>query len=609
MSSPMDKAKKRPPGVPLFFRFLAFALIGFALIYFFSQFFSRGPAEKKISIDELYSALDGGTVAELNVDPIQGLVSGKFKDGVPFSTQVADRNKLEAKALEKGIKVTANAVGPSFWAVLLQLLFYALMFGLPIIILLWWMNARQGGNNKPTAYIPDVTWDDVAGCEEVKKELKQVVDFLQDPGKYQAMGARAARGVLLVGPPGTGKTMFAKATAREAKVPFYDMCGSEFVEMFVGVGASRVRDIFKKGRETAPCIIFIDEIDALCRQRGTDHPEREQTLNQLLKEMDGFKNNEAVVLMGATNRPELMDAAVMRPGRFDLKILVSPPDVVGREKIVKVHSRNKPLGPDVDLKEIARGTAGMTGADLENVMNAAALIALERKHQMITREDVNEGIDKAVLGEARQRVISPEEKKITAYHEAGHTLVSKKTPGADPVRKVTIIPRGFAGGVTWMMPEEDKTIPSESYFKGQMKVMMGGRAAEMLVFGQATSGAQGDFKQVTNQAKRMVKEWGMGGDDIGLINYSEENVSGFMGMSFGRPGDWSEVTKQKIDDAVRKLADDAYREAYELLKENKAALKAIAEALLEKETLLSYEVDQIIQIAEELDAVIGDTPS
>ncbi len=605
----MDKAKKRPPGVPLFFRFLAFALIGFALIYFFSQFFSRGPAEKKISIDELYSALDGGTVAELNVDPIQGLVSGKFKDGVPFSTQVADRNKLEAKALEKGIKVTANAVGPSFWAVLLQLLFYALMFGLPIIILLWWMNARQGGNNKPTAYIPDVTWDDVAGCEEVKKELKQVVDFLQDPGKYQAMGARAARGVLLVGPPGTGKTMFAKATAREAKVPFYDMCGSEFVEMFVGVGASRVRDIFKKGRETAPCIIFIDEIDGLCRQRGTDHPEREQTLNQLLKEMDGFKNNEAVVLMGATNRPELMDAAVMRPGRFDLKILVSPPDVVGREKIVKVHSRNKPLGPDVDLKEIARGTAGMTGADLENVMNAAALIALERKHQMITREDVNEGIDKAVLGEARQRVISPEEKKITAYHEAGHTLVSKKTPGADPVRKVTIIPRGFAGGVTWMMPEEDKTIPSESYFKGQMKVMMGGRAAEMLVFGQATSGAQGDFKQVTNQAKRMVKEWGMGGDDIGLINYSEENVSGFMGMSFGRPGDWSEVTKQKIDDAVRKLADDAYREAYELLKENKAALKAIAEALLEKETLLSYEVDQIIQIAEELDAVIGDTPS
>ena len=609
MSSPMDKAKKRPPGVPLFFRFLAFALIGFALIYFFSQFFSRGPAEKKISIDELYSALDGGTVAELNVDPIQGLVSGKFKDGVPFSTQVADRNKLEAKALEKGIKVTANAVGPSFWAVLLQLLFYALMFGLPIIILLWWMNARQGGNNKPTAYIPDVTWDAVAGCEEVKKELKQVVDFLQDPGKYQAMGARAARGVLLVGPPGTGKTMFAKATAREAKVPFYDMCGSEFVEMFVGVGASRVRDIFKKGRETAPCIIFIDEIDGLCRQRGTDHPEREQTLNQLLKEMDGFKNNEAVVLMGATNRPELMDAAVMRPGRFDLKILVSPPDVVGREKIVKVHSRNKPLGPDVDLKEIARGTAGMTGADLENVMNAAALIALERKHQMITREDVNEGIDKAVLGEARQRVISPEEKKITAYHEAGHTLVSKKTPGADPVRKVTIIPRGFAGGVTWMMPEEDKTIPSESYFKGQMKVMMGGRAAEMLVFGQATSGAQGDFKQVTNQAKRMVKEWGMGGDDIGLINYSEENVSGFMGMSFGRPGDWSEVTKQKIDDAVRKLADDDYREAYELLKENKAALKAIAEALLEKETLLSYEVDQIIQIAEELDAVIGDTPS
>ncbi|MEK7641296.1 MAG: AAA family ATPase, partial [Patescibacteria group bacterium] len=425
--------------------------------------------------------------------------------------------------------------------------------------------------------------------------LQQVVDFLKDPGKYQALGARAARGVLLVGAPGTGKTMFAKATAREAGVPFYDMCGSDFVEMFVGVGASRVRDMFKKARETAPSIIFIDEIDGLCRQRGTDHPEREQTLNQFLKEMDGFQTNEAVVLMGATNRPELMDSAVMRPGRFDLKILVASPDVVGREAILKVHSRGKPLGPDVDLREIARGTPGMTGADLENVMNASALIALERKHVMISREDVNEGIDKAVLGEARKRVISPHERRVTAYHEAGHTFVAKKTPGADSVRKVTIIPRGFAGGVTWMMPEEDKNLPPESYFRGQMKVMMGGRAAEMLIFGEASSGAQGDFRQITDQAKRMVKEFGMGGDEVGLIHYGDEAVNtGFLGMSFGKSGDWSEATKEKIDAAIRKLVAKAYEDAYELLKANRPALDRIAEALLEKETLLSDEIDRII---------------
>ncbi|TSC83165.1 MAG: cell division protease FtsH [Parcubacteria group bacterium Gr01-1014_19] len=609
MSGPKDRAKKRPPGFPRLFRFLIFVLLGFALFTFFGKFFSRGPAEKKISIDELYAEMDKGAISELNVDPVQGLVSGKFKDGVPFSTQVADRNKLEAKALEKGIKVTANSVGPSIWAILLQLLFYALMFGLPIIILLWWMGSRQGGNNKPTGYIPDVTWDDVAGCEEVKKELKQVVDFLKDPEKYRSMGARAARGVLLVGAPGTGKTMFAKATAREAGVPFYDMCGSEFVEMFVGVGASRVRDIFKKARETAPCIIFIDEIDGLCRQRGTDHPEREQTLNQLLKEMDGFKSNEAVVLMGATNRPELMDSAVMRPGRFDLKILVPPPDVVGREAILKVHSRGKPLGPDVDLREIAKGTPGMTGADLENVMNAAALIALERKHLMITREDINEGVDKSVLGEARKRVISPFEKKVVAFHEAGHTLVAKKTPGADSVRKVTIIPRGFAGGVTWMMPEEDKTLPSEPYFRGQMKVMMGGRAAEMLIFKQASSGAQGDFRQITDSAKKMIKEYGMGGDEVGLIHYGDEAVNtGFLGMSFGRSGDWSEVTKQKIDEAIRKLVAQSYEDAYELLKMNQRALEMIAGALLERETLLSDEIDQIIQTADEFDKVNQNIP-
>ncbi len=606
MSGPREKAKKRPPGLPLFFRLMIFAALAFALFTFFGKFFSRGPAEKKISIDELYAEMDKGAISELNVDPVQGLVSGKFKDGVPFSTQVADRNKLEAKALEKGIKVTANSVGPSVWAILLQLLFYAIMFGLPIIILLWWMGSRQGGNNKPTGYVPDVTWDDVAGCEEVKKELKQVVDFLKDPEKYKAMGARAARGVLLVGAPGTGKTLFAKATAREAGVPFYDMCGSEFVEMFVGVGASRVRDIFKKARESAPCMIFIDEIDGLCRQRGTDHPEREQTLNQLLKEMDGFKSNEAVVLIGATNRPELMDAAVMRPGRFDLKILVPSPDVVGREEILKVHSRGKPLGPDVDLREIAKGTPGMTGADLENVMNAAALIALERKHLMISREDVNEGVDKAVLGEARKRVISPAERRVTAVHEAGHTVMAELTPGADPVRKVTIIPRGFAGGVTWMMPSEDKTLPSEPYFRGQMKVMMGGRAAEMLIFNQASSGAQGDFKQVTDRAKKMVKEYGMGGAEVGLINYGDESVGGFMGMSFGRSGDWSEATRQKIDEAVRKLAAESYNGAYELLKANRRAVEMIAEALLEKETLLSDEVKKIIQTAQEIDSISQD---
>jgi len=445
-----------------------------------------------------------------------------------------------------------------------------------------------------------VTFADVAGIDEAKDELEEIIAFLKDPKKFQKLGGRIPKGVLMMGPPGTGKTLLAKAIAGEAGVPFFSISGSDFVEMFVGVGASRVRDLFEQGKKHAPCIIFIDEIDAVGRHRGAGlgggHDEREQTLNQLLVEMDGFESNEGVIIIAATNRPDVLDPAILRPGRFDRRIVVNRPDVRGREGILRVHTKKVPLGPDVDLDVIARGTPGFVGADLENLVNEAALLAARQDKDLVSMVDFEMAKDKVLMGaERRSMVISDEERKTTAYHEAGHALVAKLLEkNADPVHKVTIIPRGPALGITQQLPKEDRLSMSRDFAKARLAVLMGGRVAEEIVFGQFTTGAGNDIKQASNLARRMVTEFGMS-DVIGPISYAADEESVFLGRDFtSRRRDYSETIANQIDDEVRKFVLDGHGEARRLLDENRAALEALALALLERETLDAEEVDAIV---------------
>ncbi|MEO0084049.1 MAG: ATP-dependent zinc metalloprotease FtsH, partial [candidate division WOR-3 bacterium] len=445
---------------------------------------------------------------------------------------------------------------------------------------------------------PKVTFDDVAGVDEAKEELKEVIEFLKAPSKFQKLGGKIPKGVLLVGPTGTGKTLLARAVAGEAGVPFLSISGSDFVEMFVGVGAARVRDLFDQGKKNAPCIIFIDEIDAVGRQRGAGlgggHDEREQTLNQLLVEMDGFDTQEGVIIMAATNRPDILDTALLRPGRFDRQIVVDRPDILGREGILKVHTKKIPLAKDVDLKILARGTPGFSGADLANMVNEAALLAARRNRNEVTMQDFEDAKDKVLMGvERKSLLISENEKKWIAYHEAGHTLVSKLIPGTDPIHKVTIIPRGQALGVTQQLPLDDRKIYSKTYCVNQLTVMLGGRAAEELEFNDISTGARDDINRATELARKMVCEWGMS-EKLGPLTLGKRDEEIFLGREMGLHRNFSEQTAQLIDSEIKRFVDDAHKNALRLLKDNIEKLRKLAQKLLEKEILDGQEIDKIL---------------
>ena len=487
-----------------------------------------------------------------------------------------------------------------------------LVSAIPIIILVvlffFIMQQTQGGGGRVMNFGKSraklmgegnvkVSFKDVAGAEEAKQELEEVVEFLKDPGKFTTIGAKIPKGVLLAGPPGTGKTLLAKAVAGEAGVPFFTISGSDFVEMFVGVGASRVRDLFTQAKKNAPCIIFIDEIDAVGRQRGAGlgggHDEREQTLNQLLVEMDGFGANEGIITIAATNRPDILDPALLRPGRFDRQVIVGRPDLRGREAILKVHARNKPLADDVDLKTIAKKTPGFTGADLNNLLNEAALLAARLNKKVITMAEVEEASEKVSMGpERRSHIVSEKDRKLTAYHESGHAIVAHLLPHADPVHKVTIIPRGAAGGYTMMLPTEEQNYKTKSQLLADIRVALGGRIAEALILDEISTGASGDLQSVTNTARAMVTRWGMS-DELGPIVFGEQQEQVFLGKNLGHERNYSEEIAAKIDSEIHRIVEEAYKDVTKLLSENEKFLHDMANALLEEETIDSKAVDNL----------------
>jgi cell division protease FtsH len=510
--------------------------------------------------------------------------------------------ELRDKAVQIKIKEHANAD----WVLLL-------LNGLPLLLLvgfcLFLMRQMQAGGNKAlsfgksrarllSAQQKKATFKDVAGTDEAKEELQEIIEFLKDPQKFQKLGGRIPKGVLLVGPPGTGKTLLARAIAGEANVPFFSISGSDFVEMFVGVGASRVRDLFEQGKKNAPCIIFIDEIDAVGRHRGAGlgggHDEREQTLNALLVEMDGFESNEGVILIAATNRPDVLDPALLRPGRFDRRVVVARPDVKGREEILRVHTRKVPIGDDVDLSIIARGTPGFSGADLANLVNEAALWAARQNRKFVTMADFEMSKDKVLMGvERKSMILSDEEKKNTAYHEAGHALVAAMTPGADPVHKVTIIPRGMALGLTMQLPEADKHTYTREYLEGMLAVLMGGRSAEEIFLGHITTGAGNDIERATDIARNMVCEWGM--SELGPLAFGKKEEAIFLGREIAQHRDFSEDTAVQIDKEVKRIVNAAYEKARGILSDNHDVLERIAQALLEREVIDAAEVKLLME--------------
>ncbi len=564
--------------------------------------------ENIIPYSEFISEVDAGKVSNVT---IKGLtVEGVFSNGKAFTTYNPADHDMVKKLLESHVKITAAPVDDRYS-------FLHLFFSwLPLLILcgMWFFALRQmqsGGNRafgfgkskaKLLAKGGKVTFDDVAGIDEAKNELEEIVDFLRDPNKFKRLGGKIPRGVLLVGPPGTGKTLLARAIAGEANVPFFSISGSEFVEMFVGVGASRVRDMFEQGKKNAPCIIFIDEIDAVGRHRGFGlgggNDEREQTLNQLLVEMDGFEENNGVIVISATNRPDVLDPALLRPGRFDRQVVVPAPDVNGREKILQVHIKKVQAAPDVDLKVIARGTPGFSGADLANLINEAALLAARFGKRLVGMEEMEEAKDKVMMGsERRSMVMTENERKITAYHEAGHTVVALNIPESDPVHKVTIIPRGRALGLTMRLPENDRISVSKIKLETDLAVAAGGRIAEEMIFGSEhiTTGASSDIEQATRIAKRMVIEWGMS-EKLGFLSYAGEGAQEvFLGHASSSAKNISAETAKIIDEEVRAIIDRAYDRSRQILKDNRKALDLLAEGLLEYETLSGEEIQKILE--------------
>lgn len=538
------------------------------------------------------------------------IINFKDKSGNSYRTIVPEGYTKVVDILQQhNVRISAKEKSEGgFWSILFSWL------PLVVLIVLWFMFMKQmqTGGNKAfsfgksraklfTSSDKKVTFEDVAGVEEAKEELKDIVEYLKNPKRFSRLGGRMPRGILLVGPPGTGKTLLAKAVAGEADVPFLSISGSDFVELFVGVGASRVRDLFNQAQRLAPCVIFIDEIDAVGRQRGAGlgggHDEREQTLNQLLVEMDGFDPNEGIIVLAATNRPDILDPALLRPGRFDRTVFVPKPDVKGREEILKVHVRDLPLGEDVDLRVIARGTPGLTGADLANLVNEAALIAARKNKSKIEMEDFEEAKDKVLMGKERKSMIlSDEEKKITAYHEAGHALLATLLPHADPIHKVTIIPRGLALGVTQQLPEDDRYTYTKEYLEDQIAVLLGGRVSEEIMLGKITTGAGSDLERATEIARRMVCEWGM--SDLGPLNFGEKEGAIFLGKSLSMKKEISEETARLIDREIEKIIKKNYERARDIVNKNRDKLEAIARGLLEKEVLTSEEINAIINARE-----------
>ncbi len=564
---------------------------------------------ESIPFSEFSESLTADKVASVM---IQGRnIAGTYKDGKEFKTFAPEDPDLVKRLREKGVKISAK---PDEESGMWQNIFIS-WFPMLLLIGVWifFMRQMQSGGGKAMAFGKSkarlftgrdnrVTFHDVAGIDEAKEELQEIIDFLTDPKKFTKLGGRIPKGCLLVGPPGTGKTLLARAIAGEANVPFFTISGSDFVEMFVGVGASRVRDLFTQAKKNAPCIIFIDEIDAVGRHRGAGlgggHDEREQTLNQLLVEMDGFESNEGVIVMSATNRPDVLDPALLRPGRFDRQIIVSTPDVKGREEILKVHTRKTPVSDDVELSIIARGTPGFTGADLANLVNEAALIAARREKTSIEMDDFEHAKDKVLMGvERRSMIISQEERRLTAYHEAGHALVAKMIPGTDPIHKVTIIPRGRAMGLTQQLPIDDRHTYSRDYLLNSISILLGGRVAEELVIGQLTTGSGNDIERATKIARKMVCEWGMS-DRLGPLNYGKNEEPIFLGREITHNRDFSEQTAQGIDEELKDLIDRCYTRAKGLVSKHIASLHAVADALLEKEVLDGQEIDTIIRVAD-----------
>jgi cell division protease FtsH len=581
------------------------------------QIASKGRREEaEITFSQFEDELAAGNIQTVEIAERQK-VKGTFKRAVTVKRQTVERfnvllpfeadNQWVASLSTKGVEVRARESGQSFGVVLLTFLPYLLIFGLVIFML---RQMQQGGNRafafgKSKAKLlagdtPKITFADVAGCDEAKQELEEIIDFLKDPQKFQRLGGRLPKGALLVGPPGTGKTLLAKAVAGEAGRPFFSMSGSDFVEMFVGVGASRVRDLFEQGKAHAPCIIFIDEIDAVGRHRGAGlgggHDEREQTLNQLLVEMDGFESNEGVILLAATNRPDILDPALLRPGRFDRQIVVDMPDLKGREQILRVHTRKIPLAPNVNLEPIAKGTPGLAGAELANIVNEAALLAARRNKAHVDMQDLEDAKDKVMLGlERKSRVFSEEERRLVAYHEAGHALVALSVPGADPLHKVTIIPRGRALGLTAYLPEEELHKYTKQSILSRLAMAYGGRVAEQLVFGpeKVTPGAAQDIQQATNIARRMVTQFGMS-DAIGPIAVGDREQEIFLGREVTQRREISDSTAQLVDEEVKRILTNAFAEATRILTERRAALDRLAAALLERETLDRDEVEMVV---------------
>ncbi|MFC3674554.1 ATP-dependent zinc metalloprotease FtsH [Ferrovibrio xuzhouensis] len=585
-------------------------IIGLLVVALFNLF--QGPSNRSSSSSVAYSEflndVQSGQITDVS---IQGhTVSGHYRDGRSFSTYTPNDPTLVAKLTERGVRV--NAVPPEENNTLMQILISWFPMLLLIGVWIFFMRQMQSGGGKAMGFGKSkarlltekhgrITFEDVAGIEEAKSELEEIVEFLRDPQKFQRLGGKIPKGCLLIGPPGTGKTLLARAIAGEANVPFFTISGSDFVEMFVGVGASRVRDMFEQAKKNAPCIIFIDEIDAVGRHRGAGlgggNDEREQTLNQLLVEMDGFEASEGVILIAATNRPDVLDPALLRPGRFDRQIVVPNPDIIGREHILRVHMRKVPLAPDVDPKIIARGTPGFSGADLANLVNEAALLAARRNRRVVTMADFESAKDKVMMGaERRSMVMGEEEKRLTAYHEAGHALVGLFMPKHDPLHKVTIIPRGRALGVTMSLPEKDRLSISHLELESRLAMMFGGRMAEEIIFGKEniTTGASNDIQQATGLARRMVTEWGMS-DLLGRLRYSDNEEEVFLGHSVTQRKNVSDATARLIDEEIRRIIDDAEGNARRILTEHREDLDKIAQALLEYETLSGDEVRALLR--------------
>ena len=590
-----------------FFKNVTFYLLIIIVAIWMIDYYSASTVSKT---DITYSAfmkhVQQDEVKQVTI--VDNVISGKLKDGKDFSTVAPSDDSLIPTLRARDIEIKAELPPqPPWWTTILSSLLPMLL-----IVGIWFMLMQQSqggggrvmnfGKSRARRYDEDnikITFKDVAGADEAKQELEEVVEFLKHPKKYNDLGAKIPKGVLLYGPPGTGKTLLAKAVAGEAGVPFFSISGSDFVEMFVGVGASRVRDLFEQAKKSAPCIVFIDEIDAVGRQRGAGlgggHDEREQTLNQLLVEMDGFGANEGIIMIAATNRPDILDPALLRPGRFDRQIVVDRPDIKGRQEILKVHVKGKPISSEVELGVIARRTPGFTGADLSNLVNEAALMAARKNKNKIDMPEMEEAAERVIMGpERRSRVISDKEKRLTAYHEGGHTLVGMLLDNTDPVHKVTIIPRGRAGGYTLSLPKEDRYYATRSEMLDELKVLLGGRVAEALVLKEISSGASNDLQRATSLALQMICEYGMS-PELGPMTFGHRQDQVFLGRDIGRDKDYSEEVAAKIDKEIRKFIDEAYQKTESLLNENMDKLHLIADALIERETLEGEEIDQLMK--------------